>query len=271
MSTPQYTLISSIETVSKPEISIIMPAIRPERWDKVYDSIVESTKRTFELIIVGPYPLTPYLQDKRNVKYVKDYGSPMRASNIGAMLCEGKLIMWSADDGLFNKNALDENIDLLYSMPYDVKNVVVAKYVEGEGHTGTDPHGDDYYKLCNAYPRSPYIPADWWIFNVAVMYREFFDALGAWNCEFQACPLGHADMAVRAQRAGSKVVMSNSPMLNCDHMPNGSGDHMPIVIAQLQEDNPVYINLYSKPLESSPISMNMMNWKNSPMVWKKRF
>ena len=78
--------------MEKPEISIILPGIRPYNWSKLYDSIVKSTTRRFELIVVGPYRPPDMLQnDIYNFKYVKDYGSPMRASNIGALLCEGRL------------------------------------------------------------------------------------------------------------------------------------------------------------------------------------
>ena len=41
----------------KPELSIILPSIRTERLEKLYDSILTSTTCTFELVIVGPYPL----------------------------------------------------------------------------------------------------------------------------------------------------------------------------------------------------------------------
>ena len=74
----------------KPELSIILPSIRTERLEKLYDSILTSTSRTFELVIVGPYPLPEKLRDLKNVKYVKDFGSPVRASNIAASLCEGE-------------------------------------------------------------------------------------------------------------------------------------------------------------------------------------
>ena len=77
----------------KPEISVVMSTIRTYNWDVVYKSLEEScTKRSFELIIVSPYPLTPFLQEKRNVKYVKDFGSPVRANCIGALLCEGRFL-----------------------------------------------------------------------------------------------------------------------------------------------------------------------------------
>ena len=53
----------------KPEISILMPGIRPDRWTSVYNSILESTKREFELIIVGPYALPKELQEAKNVRF----------------------------------------------------------------------------------------------------------------------------------------------------------------------------------------------------------
>ena len=276
MSNYQYTLVGSLETETRPEISIILPSIRTKELDTIYETILASTNRTFELIVVGPYALTPNLQTKKNVKYVKDFGSPVRCSNIGATLCEGKLIMWSADDGWFVENALDNNINTLYGMPYDPKNVVVARYFEGENRSGKDSwHGSpngDYYKLTKAYPATQYINPEWWIFNVAILYREFFDQLGGWDCRYQATAASHADMAVRAQALGAKVVMSDYPLLNCDHQPNPNiGDHGPIVQAQFQEDYPYYVEKFSKPIENDTLKLDLLNWKNSPSVWKKRF
>ena len=65
---------------NKVKLSIIMPAIRKERWDEVYKSILASTKCSFELIIVGPYPPTDFLSDKAGVKYIKDLGTPTTVS-----------------------------------------------------------------------------------------------------------------------------------------------------------------------------------------------
>lgn len=255
----------------KPEISLILPSIRVERLETLYDTILESTKRSFELIVVGPYPISEKLQKLTNVKYVKDFGSPMRASNIGVELCEGNVISWLADDCKFLPNSIDVAMDTLYNMGDNIKNVVIAKYFEGVGYSGTNAQNDQYYKLNYAYPRSPYIPEDWWIFNVAFIYRSFFDYLGGWNCQFQACPLGHADFAIRAQRAGAIVKMSETPIFTCDHMPETSGDHAPIHYTQHGEDEPLYKIIYSKPLESYPICIDVSNWKSSPSVWGKRF
>jgi glycosyltransferase involved in cell wall biosynthesis len=267
----QYTLIQSILTEDKPELSIILPSIRVSRLPNVYESIQKSTRRSFELVIVGPYDVPEELKAKRNVKYARDWGSPMRASNIGAEMCEGKIITWNSDDTLFLPDAIDVALDTLYAMGPDDKNTVIAKYYEGAGYSGTDAHGDDYYKLCNAYPRSPHIPVEWWIFNAAFVYRTFFEKLGAWDCRYQACPLGHADFGVRAQRAGAIVKMSPVVLATSDHLGPGEGDHVPIEIVQSTEDDAVYRNHYSVPLENHPICIDVSNWKKSPAIWRKRF
>ena len=180
--------------MEKPEISIILPGIRPYNWSKLYDSIVKSTTRRFELIVVGPYRPPDMLQnDIYNFKYVKDYGSPMRASN--------------------------------------------------------------------------FLSDDWWLFNVAIMHRSFFDSLGAWDCSFEACPMGHTDLAIRAQHAGANVAMSEFPLLDCGHMPGTTGDHAPIHYAQLGHDTPRFQQRYRDPEwvnKSTKIDIN--NWKNSPTM-----
>ena len=78
------------------DLTVLVPAIRKERWVDMYNSIKSSTKRNFELIIVGPYSLPEELQRMVNVKYIKDYGNPVRASQIGSLIAEGKYIFFSA-------------------------------------------------------------------------------------------------------------------------------------------------------------------------------
>src|SRR3990167_10393495 len=135
--------------MNKPEISIVMPAIRRERWNNVYNSIAASTKRSWELIIVSPFPLTNELNGIGNVKYIKDFGSPTRCSNIGALVAEGKLITWTSDDGLFLENMLDIYIDSLYNMLENEKNVITGKYLEGVNYSSKNEQSDKYYTIGN--------------------------------------------------------------------------------------------------------------------------
>lgn len=256
--------------MGKPEITILLPGIRQHRWDAMYDSICKSTKRSFELIICGPYGLTDKLQGLKNVKYVKDFGSPVRASNIAALLTEGKYVTWIADDANLIPDALDHNIDLLENMGNDIKNVVVAKYYEGRDGTHKPLQPDIYFKIGgSSWSHSRFVPADFWLFNVAVMHTEFFNELGGWDCSYEGTWYSHTDMAIRAQTIGANVVMSNYPLLDCDH---SQDDHLPIEDAQTNYDKPYYFSIYGSP-DWRFYDLRMVNktWKDSDPVWKKRF
>jgi hypothetical protein len=261
--------------VSKPEVSLILPSIRTERLPKLYESILTSTKRNFELVICGPNALPEELRDLRNVKYIKDYGSPVRASNIAAGACEGDVYTWLADDCLFFENSLDECLDRFYAMGDAKNNVLVAKYFEGqEGSSERETlQPDSYFKIVNTPAGTAHIPADWWLFNIAFMRADFFNSLGGWDCEYEGTWASHADMAIRAQYLGANVQMAEVPLFVCDHMPGGSGDHMPIFICQHQHDEPLLQSKYSDPNWTINVrpKLKLDNWKKAPTVWERRF
>lgn len=257
--------------MNKYDISIIIPGIRIDNWLEVINSIVASTKRSFEVIFCGPYTPSQDVLCLPNVKFVKDLGSPVRASQIAATLAEGELITWSADDALFLPDALDKNIDtLLYSMEKKRTNVVVAKYFEGQNGTQKPLQNDEYFMLKGStWTDIPYIPKTWWLFNVGIMYREFFEELGGWDCSFEGTFYSHVDMAIRAQYLGADVKMSNTPMLDCDH---NQADHGPIENAQVHYDKPLYFLRYNTPSWTmNDMRLDMNNWKKEPAKWEKRF
>lgn len=260
--------------MEKPEISIIMPGIRRDKWENVYNSICKSTKRNFELIICGPYPLTEFLQEQKNVKYVKDWGSAVRASNIAAMLCEGKLVTWAADDATFFEDSLDKNIDFLYSMGDDDRNVVLCKYNEGNNPADVGIHmNPNYYRLKNSVPLAIDLKDNWFLFNVGIMHRSFFQFLGAWDANFEGTAMSHNDFAIRAYYHGAKTILTDIPLFKCEHMPGSSGDHGPIFECQHGHDEPYYQSKYS---DSNWVMKNhrmnlLEDWKKSQSVWSKRF
>jgi len=258
--------------MTKPEISILMPAIRPQNWTKVYESILSSTRRSFELVIVGPHQLPENLLQYKNIKYVRDFGSPVRASAIGSLLCEGTFIYPThADDCFLIQDSLDNNIDILSK--YNDEHVVVCKYSESENLSReNDYQNDDYYKIVNAYPVNPMvIPSHWLIFNSVIWYRTTFDRIGGFDCHFETCPMAHADLAIRSQHVGIKAILSSFPLLKCGHMPGTSGDHAPIHFTQILKDDPKFRLKYSEPLDDLVSCIDRLNWKKYPNVWKERF
>jgi hypothetical protein len=253
---------------SKPFISIILPAIRQDRWDDLYDSVLLACgKYTFELIFCGPLPLTEKLQAIPNVKYAKDLGSPTRASNIACSLAEGLLITWIADDCLMIEDSIDKNIDLLLSMGDDIKNVVIQKYYEAGNITK-----DEYLVINNSRNFSPYFSNSWVGFNNPIMYRKYYELLGGLDAYFDACPTAHNDLAVRAQAQGAIVKISQFPFLNCGWMEGGTGDHKAIYLSQEQVDEPKFRQRYHNPQWIySDLNIPIDNWKLSQSIWNVRF
>jgi hypothetical protein len=254
--------------ISKPFISIILPAIRQDRWDDLYDSVLLACKKySFELIFCGPLPLTEKLQSLVDVKYAKDLGSPTRASNIACSLAEGLLITWIADDCLMIEDSIDNNIDLLLSMGDNKRNVVIQKYFEAGNITK-----NEYLIINNSRNGSPYFNNSWVGFNNPIMYRQYYESLGGLDAYFDACPTAHNDLAIRAQAQGAIVKISEFPFLNCGWMEGGTGDHKAIYLSQEQVDEPKFRHKYHNPAWNlNELNIPIDNWKNAETVWSVRF
>ena len=255
---------------NKCDISILMPGIRVAAWPALYNSICLSTKRTFELIICGPAPPPPEMAALGNVKFVKDLGNPVRASNIAALLIEGKYVTWTADDATFFEGSLDLHIDALEKLEPTPKNTMVCRYGEGDSTNFPDSM---YYINSTEQISSPFFKDDWMIFNIAIMNSSYFLELGGWDSVYETCPIAHLDFAVRAQEDGAVCTLGNGNLFHCSHMPGRSGDHAPIHDAQLGHDEPLFRERFRDPEWRSkvPSMIDINNWKNSPRVWTRRF
>lgn len=260
--------------ITKPTISIILPSIRSENLVSFYNSLCLSCKKyTFELIIVGPYPLPTDLENYKNIKYVRDFGSPNRAQCIAVLLCEGEIVTWQGDDALMEENSIDTHIDMLKNMGSDIRNVVVAKYREGQfGSINRETHHpDQYFMIAYGPAGSPYLQTNWWLFNVAFVYRELLEHLGGFDSRFQGTWSAQTDLAIRAQFFGVNVKMSGIDCMVCDHEP--AGNHKPIEECQNFNDVPLLNSIYRDPnwTKSRNVTVDGFSWKTEESVWSKRF
>jgi len=248
-----------------PELSIIVPGIRPTRWLKLYESILESTSKTFELIICGPYHPPKEMEGLRNFKYVKDFGTPVRASMIAADLATGKYITWGADDAVYLPGALDKIINACEEMD----SIVVCKYLEGVDGTHKTVQPNNYFTLNGSWwTTSRNFRPDWFLFNTGAMKTSTFKELGGWDCIFQGTFYSHADMAARAYLSGLEVTFDEMLLLDCDHFGNEVGDHSPIELAQTVDDYSEFKQRYN----DVSISTNQLKtWKETDPVWGGRF
>lgn len=248
----------------KTKLSIIVPGIRIDRWEAVYRSIQASTTRPWEIIIISPYALPNPLYGLGNVKYIRDYGHPVRCSNMGLLLAEGELLTWNADDGNFLPGMIDKAVDALEGMPSNPKNVLVCKYQEGPPVT----QPDSYYRLCNAYPKSPYAPEDWWIFNLVITKTDYFKQLGGWDSSFETLAISHADMAMRGQRDGCITQLFPEAIVHNSH---GHADHRLVEIAHGGHDDPLYREIYGNESCLTRTNIDINNWMSAPTIWTRRF
>lgn len=243
------------------DLSIIIPGIRTNNWEELIESIkLSCSLYSYEVIFIGP-EYDNVLDDYKNIKFVKDYGSPNRCQQIGMVLAEGDNVTWGSDDCMYEPKSIDKCLHLLEK---DCTDVVITNYNEG-GSKAVNNFG-----LGVCYPSTKHIKDSWMIFNTAFMSRENFNKVGGFDCSFDVTCVGHADFAARCQKFGYNVKLCDIKLLACSHMPGVTGDHAPVHYAQLTKDIPNYRNKYSKDLFPD-IVVAVDNWKLQEEIWNRRF
>lgn len=252
------------------KLSVIVPSIRPQNLQKLYDSIGKAFSGTWEMIVVGPYDLPDSLKGTENIQYIQDWGSPIRAQQMGLMESAGEYISWCADDGVCFPGSYDEAFRLLEDEDY--KTVIMGKYQEGDRK---DDHMEknDYYILNNHFASNcSFIPDNCYMLNCGVISRKILFELGGWDAEkFQVCPMAYNDLAIRLQKYGCKFIVQESIMFECSHMPGYEGDHKPIHDGQVLYDEPMFKEIYNHPYWSKRMAIDINNWAKAPVRWKRRF
>lgn len=253
------------------DISILIPSIRTILLKKVYNSIAGSFHGSWELVIVGPYPLPEELADKPNITYIEDWGSPIRSRQRGLIACKGDWVCYAADDCTFIENSLDKAFALIKDKDY--KTVVLSKYSEGMVDN-VETNKDEYYKLGYHEPHKALIARmgrDYYFINTGLVSREFMMEIGGFDCKFEACAMAVCDLSIRLQNEGATVIIQKETIFNSTHLPATMGDHGPIHRAQMEHDHPYFHVLYWNKENHNRGKININNWEKATARWKRRF
>jgi hypothetical protein len=233
----------------------------------LYDSLVDSLEdEPFEVIFAGPYNPPDSLNGVKNVKFIRDWGHQIRCQQLALNFAEGEYVHWCSDDGVALPGALKQGLE---EMEEDSKPVaLMLKYLEGD-----NPHPymkeDGYYLLhSNPGTRTAFIPEDWYGLNTAIADTHWVRMLGGWDCRYASC-IAHADFAVRLQQQGLSLSVSNIIAHHVSHTPGIEGDHGPMHYAQTLEDEPLFQEVYGRPIDHTIIPVD--NWRIADAVWKRRF
>lgn len=278
----------------KYQLTVICPGIRTKNWLRLYNSVNDAFKHTWEIIFVGPYPLPDELKDKENIKYIESWRSPIACQQQALTLAEGVFITWAADDGYFLPNALNVAYDKIMAdstvlphgefmikslgikntgIAFNHKKLVMGKYYEGNNDGDMPMQDNAYYILSNHdATRVKWIPDNYYMLNVGLVPTTLLLEVGGWDAEnFEVCPMSYNDLAIRLQRYGVEFIIQNEMMFRCSHMPGHEGDHKPIHEAQINRDQPRFKQIYWTGNCLTRIKIDLNNWKLSSPKWKERF
>jgi hypothetical protein len=267
---PVQDSVCEVARMTKPLLSIIIPGIRTYNWTKLYRSVLDACSQNFEIIFCGPDPLPSELERFYNVKYVRDFGSPVRCSNIAMSLCEGPIVTYAADDGVFLKDTLDWALKTFLEMGPNLANILSWKYIESN-----NKYPDNYYTINHHKDlRSSYIPNAWLILNGSIMYRDYFYQIGGWDNGFKTTSWAHTDLAIRAQASGANVrLLGPQAIFDC-YQEKSDGDHGPIEKDFVDHDRPLYHEIYQDPLWFSKLrhrQLDISSYKHDESIWRSRF
>lgn len=266
------------------KLSVIVPGIRPGNWKRLYESIAAAMNipsnadpalmaMAFEMIVVSPYDLPRSLEGRDNIKLIKDWGSPIRAQQIGLLACSGDYVSWAADDGFYFPGSLDLAFKSVEGKDY--KALVVGKYYEGAVNAdGKNPFMDSRkYYLINTHDgsRSPYIANDCLMIMVGIISRQVLLEVGGWDCQFEVCPMSYNDLSVRLYNFGCEFIFQQEIMFRCSHMPGHQGDHGPIHDAQTLHDEPLFRKIYATADSLERVKIDLNNHLLVQARWERRF
>ncbi len=264
------------------KLSIFIAGYRTENWMNVYNSVPSATTiQDYELVFVGPKEPPQELLDKKNVRFIQDFGNPSRCYQLGLLHSQGEYVVWTADDGMFSPTlSIDKGFDIL---PKHHKGIVTFKYLEGPFEVGSYKKNlaaqmtkseivqgsDNYWKMGGhkIMAKLPYIQNHYWLLMVGLMRCDYMMEIGGFDCSYEQPGIGCHDLAVRLQNDGAEVIMGVKLM----DISNSPSEHGPIEQAQIQNDLPLLKSMYKNPMYSNRTKIPFDNWKDCPNVWDRRF
>lgn len=258
----------------KPTLSILVPGIRSEHWNRIYNEVEKSCNRhDFEMIYCSYKDIPSDLSNKNNVKFLYDEGSPSRCLQHASTIAEGDYVAIMSDDCIVLENSFSDCIDQLRNSDSE-KNIIALRYTEGQNFKANPSDFDHAYWNAHYHGdlRINGIEGSWLICLMFLMKTSYFRYLGGIDCRFEHFNMNLHDLAFRAQRNGSKVLTSKNFVTLHDWEPNRNINTSPIMQAFYQNDKPLFESIYRERETSleRPIIIEYDNWKKQPSTWPRR-
>lgn len=254
------------------KLSLIIPSISPERWYSLAKGMELACRRhSFEIIFVGPKPLTNEMLGCPYAKAIRDFGCPARCLQMGALIAEGEYLAWASDDCFLEPDMMDEALDYFDSSLTEQDGMALL-YSEGENYTGTQ-HEDPSYWIAYTHPdlRLAGVNSEWKIAPIGMYKRATFCKHGGFDCAFETVNFNTHDLAFAVQHAGGRVVTSPHRVFRYNWSPDSSRPaYQPVFMAFIQDQHRMR-TLYSNPNYINERNISLDNWRSQPALWPKRY
>lgn len=255
------------------DISFLVPTIRPNNLPDFMLSLERSCMNyNWEVVFISPFDRPKSLKEYGGIiKWVKDFGSPSRCSQIGLFECVGKLVAHTVDDAIFFPGALDECVDL-YNKKCGKKDVINMRYIEGPNFSGSKVSDQWWFAHYHEQLRLPGVKKEWKISLHHMLSLDYLMELGGYDCRFNHMNFNLHDLMFRIQHDGGKIIDSPNFVTNCNQFATDTVDHAPIFNSHNEHDLPLFTNLYSdsKAVEKR-VKIDVNNWAEEPAIWDRRF
>ncbi len=177
-----------------PQIGILAPAKRPQKWMELYESIGQNDVE-FELVFVGPNK--PDYELPKNFRFVRSDVKPTQCLEIAFRNTTADLVLNIGDDCLF---MTPRPLDRLYETYKTYNNAKLLLSCRSCTNGVDESHFA--HRFFTHDPNSPVMPL------AALMSKKFFSDLGGLDRNFIAV-MWPMDIAMRAYAVGGNVILSD--------------------------------------------------------------
>jgi hypothetical protein len=268
------------------KLTVILPSIRPEKWQEVYNSIENAVKGRYdwEFLAIGPYPGTIEAKTGK-FAFIGDHGSPCHCMQRGVLLAKGEFITWIADDALFMENVLNRefNADAIFCKYVegrpdpndkrweDPELAKIVPYCRGDVALNPDMVLDKSWKIdAHVKTKSRFIPGHWCILSLGIIKRDVLLEIGGWDTYlFEVTGMASPDLGIRLQRKCVNCILWPEIVQTLEYKTDNNRAGSKVVEAHVSNDEPNYARIYDDEscLTRTNIPINPSDYW--PSVWKR--
>lgn len=191
--------------MSKPVISVIIPAIRPHLWNEMLDSL-EDNNVPFEVILLAiEKPIYPLQDFVRHIKTNVNFTTKMA---LGFHLAKGQYVNWVADDQVYSPHALDKIVELMNKLSW--RDIVQARYFEEDDENPDVLYDKTYIHRLYEKPNFPMMAF------AATITKDLYNFIGGFDNRFLGTG-SENDLVLRAYNKGSQLFICHDAIIYGAH------------------------------------------------------